>query len=285
MTGSWRERPDLHCDYAVNEASYRLVLADGRTVYTLVVAEKMTMPVRVIARGVAGHASLPTLGDNALLKLAPVLERLAGYAPVRRLSPELAALLDVLAPGRRRRSTSGSSGAARSTRSSGTSCPRSRARRSSPTMAGASRKRNVIPAEACIEYDCRVLPGHRAGGAAGRVPHGPGRARRRARAGRAAARRHALAVRDAAARRARASGSRSSSPARCCAGHQPGFTDAHFLREAFGTIAYGFFPLRYTAPELLDTIHAPDERIDVRDLELAVRAFVHCIDRIGSVTA
>ena len=27
-----------------------------------------------------------------------------------------------------------------------------------------------------------------------------------------------------------------------------GFTDAHYLREAFGTIAYGFFPLRHTAP-------------------------------------
>ena len=99
MTWLVRERPDLHCDYAVTEANYRLVLADGRRVYTLVLAEKMTMPVRVIARGVAGHASLPTLGDNALLKLAPVLERLAGYAPVRRLSPELAALLDVVAPG------------------------------------------------------------------------------------------------------------------------------------------------------------------------------------------
>ena len=46
-----------------------------------------------------------------------------------------------------------------------------------------------------------------------------------------------------------------------------GFTDSHFLREAFGTIAYGFFPLRHTAPELLDTVHAPDERIDVRDLD------------------
>ena len=63
----------------------------------------------------------------------------------------------------------------------------------------------------------------------------------------------------------------------------PGFTDAHFLRESFGTIAYGFFPLRHTAPELLDTMDAPDERIDVRDLELAVRAFVHCIDRIGAL--
>ena len=29
------------------------------------------------ARGAAGHASLPRTGDNALLKLAPVLERLA----------------------------------------------------------------------------------------------------------------------------------------------------------------------------------------------------------------
>ena len=63
-----------------------------------------------------------------------------------------------------------------------------------------------------------------------------------------------------------------------------GFTDSHFVREAFGTIAYGFFPLRHTAPELLDTAHAPDERIDVRDLELAVRSFVHCIERIGAVT-
>jgi acetylornithine deacetylase/succinyl-diaminopimelate desuccinylase-like protein len=43
--------------------------------------------------------------------------------------------------------------------------------------------------------------------------------------------------------------------------------------------------MRHTAPELLNTIHAPDERIDVRDLELAVRSFVHCIDRIGSVVA
>ena len=49
----------------------------------------MTMPVRVRTRGAAGHASVPTLGDNALLKLAPVLERLAAYTPVRAHEPEL----------------------------------------------------------------------------------------------------------------------------------------------------------------------------------------------------
>src|SRR3954452_10030136 len=38
---SWlvRERPDLRCDYALTEANYRHVLADGRTIYTLVVGE------------------------------------------------------------------------------------------------------------------------------------------------------------------------------------------------------------------------------------------------------
>ncbi len=128
---SWlvAERPDLRCDYALTEANYRHELLDGRTIYTLVVGEKMTMPVRVTTRGVAGHASVPTLGDNALLKLAPVLERIAAYAPVVRPSPELAALLDVLRPGTRR-SSSASSRLAASTSSSGICCRRSRARRS-----------------------------------------------------------------------------------------------------------------------------------------------------------
>ena len=260
-------------------------LADGRIVYTLIVGEKTTMPVRVIVRGVAGHASVPTLGDNALLKLAPVLERLAAYEPVRRPSPELDAAARRRRAGRRAPWRSASSAAAHSTRSSGTRCRRSRARRSCRRWPRASRKRNVIPAEAEVEYDCRVLPGTEPEELLGEFRAALGDLDVEAGAARAAAGRHALAVRHAAQRRARRVGRASSSRARCsCRTSAPGFTDSHFLREAFGTIAYGFFPLRHTAPELLDTAHAPDERIDVRDLELAVRAFVHCIDRIGSVT-
>ena len=152
-----------------------------------------------------------------------------------------------------------------------------------PTMASASRKRNVIPAEAWVEYDCRVLPGTEVDELLGEF-------------------RAALQGLDVELELAEAAlgGSRSAldTPLRGALVEwldelepgallvpelSTGFTDAHFLREAFGTIAYGFFPLRHTAPELLNTIHAPDERIDVRDLELAVRSFVHCIDRIGSV--
>jgi acetylornithine deacetylase/succinyl-diaminopimelate desuccinylase-like protein len=278
------ERPDLRCDYALNEGSFRFVLADGRTIYTLCVSEKMTMPVCVRTRGAAGHASLPTHGDNALIKLAPVLERLAAYAPVRRRSPELDALLDVLAPG---------------DGDLGERIERGRLQHEElwhvlpalagstfvPTMASASRKRNVTPAAAQIECDCRVLPGTDPEELLGEF-------------------RAALAGLDVELELSETplGGSRSplETPLRDAIAEwvgelepgallvpeiSTGFTDSHFMREAYGTIAYGFFPLRYTAPELLDTIHAPDERIDVRDLELAVQAFVHCIDRIGSVTS
>jgi acetylornithine deacetylase/succinyl-diaminopimelate desuccinylase-like protein len=284
MTWLVGERPDLRCDYAINESSNRYVLADGRTIYTLCVGEKMTMPVRVRARGVAGHASVATIGDNALLKLAPVLERVAAYAPVQRRSPELDALLDVLAPG------------------AGTLAERIERGRAQhekiwhllpalagstfvPTMAEASRKRNVIPASAAIEYDCRVLPGTGPEQLFGEF-------------------RDALGGLDVELELAEEplGGTRSplATPLRDALAEwidalepgallvpeiSTGFTDSHFLRESYGTIAYGFFPLRHTAPELLDTVHAPDERIDVRDLELAVRAFVHCIDRIGALTA
>ena len=44
-------------------------------------AEKGTFRFVVRARASAGHASLPGIGDNALLKLAPVLQRLAEAQP------------------------------------------------------------------------------------------------------------------------------------------------------------------------------------------------------------
>jgi len=51
----------------------------------------------------------------------------------------------------------------------------------------------------------------------------------------------------------------------------PGFTDSHFLRQAFGTTAYGYFPLRSMDTELAATlIHSANERIPVDDLELGV---------------
>src|SRR6185437_12822158 len=45
-----------------------------------------------------------------------------------------------------------------------------------------------------------------------------------------------------------------------------GFTDSHWLREAFGTVAYGFFPARaMPVDEAAKLIHSADERIPVDD--------------------
>ena len=55
-----------------------------------------------------------------------------------------------------------------------------------------------------------------------------------------------------------------------------GFTDSHWLREAFGTVAYGFFPMRTMSAELAARlIHSADERIPVDDLELGVEFLRH----------
>ena len=55
----------------------------------------------------------------------------------------------------------------------------------------------------------------------------------------------------------------------------PGFSDSRWFRETFPEcVAYGFFPQRHQALfETMPLIHAADERIDVRDLELAARFY------------
>ena len=62
----------------------------------------------------------------------------------------------------------------------------------------------------------------------------------------------------------------------------PGFTDSHWLREAFGTVAYGFFPIADMDPELAARlIHSADERIAVDDLALGVDCFRHAAQARG----
>ena len=62
----------------------------------------------------------------------------------------------------------------------------------------------------------------------------------------------------------------------------PGFTDSHFLREAFGTVSYGFFPMRTMSADLAARlIHSADERIEVDDLELGTEFLLHVARTLG----
>ena len=60
----------------LNEGGGAVMPFGERRLYGVCCAEKGTFRFRVRARGRAGHASVPALADNALLKLLPALERL-----------------------------------------------------------------------------------------------------------------------------------------------------------------------------------------------------------------
>jgi acetylornithine deacetylase/succinyl-diaminopimelate desuccinylase-like protein len=48
-----------------------------------------------------------------------------------------------------------------------------------------------------------------------------------------------------------------------------GFTDSHYLREAYGTVAYGYFPVKAMETEVVHKlVHSANERAHVEDLEL-----------------
>lgn len=79
---SWlvRERPDVRCDYAINEGGGSLLeLADGRKVVTIATGEKRTTSMRLRVKGRAGHASVPAAADNPVGHAARAVELLLGH--------------------------------------------------------------------------------------------------------------------------------------------------------------------------------------------------------------
>jgi acetylornithine deacetylase/succinyl-diaminopimelate desuccinylase-like protein len=70
--------PDaVRADYVLNEGGGQRIERDGRVRYTVGVGETLASTFAVQTRGRSGHASTPSLADNALVALAPAIERLA----------------------------------------------------------------------------------------------------------------------------------------------------------------------------------------------------------------
>jgi acetylornithine deacetylase/succinyl-diaminopimelate desuccinylase-like protein len=272
---SWlcREHPDaVRCDFAVNEGGGdRLVLTDATAIYECTTAEKKTAPFRIHVRGRSGHASMPGIADNALVKAARLVERLAAFQPEPQLGPEvegfLRAVLGEVPPAaeavERTRALS-PVGADFVEALLGATF--------APTIISASTKRNVIPALCTIEVDCRLLPGQHPehvepviravlGGDIDYElewlePEGGTRSPLDTPLWQALE--EWVAQVEPGARAAPLCGA--------------GFTDSHWLREAFGTVAYGFFPVTGDlSPEVAALlVHSADERVPVSDLELGV---------------
>ena len=273
---SWlcREHPDaMRTDFCVNEGGGERVFVDGRPLYLCTTAEKMSAPFRLRVHGRSGHASMPGIADNALVRAARLIDRIAGLKQPARLIPETEALFavlgDVPGPAELEHMVAG---LPRETREM---VEPMLALAVSPTMISASQRTNVIPGVCEIVCDCRLLPGDTPADVEPAI--------------RAALGEDSYELEWIEA----VGGTRSpletplwdaieafisevDPEAGVAPVVSPGFTDSHFLREALGTVAYGFFPMRTMDPELAARlIHSADERIAVEDLELGVRFLRH----------
>ena len=273
---SWlcSEHPDaVRTDYCVNEGGGDWVVVDGRPVYLCSTAEKMSAPFRLRVHGRSGHASMPGIADNALVRAARLVDRLAGFSSPPRLTPEteafFAALGEVPGPDALARSVADLPADVRAMVDPmlGTAI--------SPTMISASQRVNVIPGLCEVVCDCRLLPGDTPADVEPAL---------RARLGddgydlewveAVGGTRSPL---DTPLWDAIASFVAAEEPeARVAPVVSPGFTDSHFLREVFGTVAYGFFPMRTMESDLAARlVHSADERMAVDDLELGTRFLLH----------
>jgi acetylornithine deacetylase/succinyl-diaminopimelate desuccinylase-like protein len=274
-----RERPDLaRVDYLLNEGGGMVMPYGDRRLYGVCCAEKGTFRFRVTARGTAGHAAVPGFGDNALVKLAPILQTLAVTQPEYDVTEAPRAMLAALGEDPDDPAAAVAAIRAIEPRLAVMVEPALRVT-AVPTMISASQKINVIPAHAELRVDGRVPPGLD---------------------GELTMRRIREVLPDTGveiefSEQVVGNASPAESPlmdaiAGWLAEEDPGaeavptvlpaFTDSRTFRDAFGDcVAYGFFPtFHQSLYEAWPLIHSADERIDVRDLGFAA-AFFHDLPR------
>ena len=267
--------PDaVRSDYALNEGAGERIEIGGKAFYLCSTAEKMSSPFRLLVHGRAGHASMPGIADNALAKAAPLIECLAAYRPEPRLEAESKALIEAFA-GREVEAGEALEVARGLDPFAAELLEPLLSLTVSPTMISASERRNVIPSVCEVVVDCRLPPG---------VPQADAEPELREVLGEGdydfewiEGRGGTRSPLDTPLWEAVSEFVREIEPGAAavpvaCAG----FTDSHWLRESFGTVAYGFFPMRSMDMQLAARlIHSADERIRVDDLELGLECFRH----------
>src|SRR5438552_10572010 len=139
--------PDaVRCDYLINEGSGERLELGGKPFYMCSVAEKMSAPFRLRVRGRSGHASMPGIADNALVKAARLITKLGDHVPDQQLTPEVSALLETVTGVRPATPQAALEQARGIGEFFADMLEPLLSLTLSPTMIGASKKRNVIPA-------------------------------------------------------------------------------------------------------------------------------------------
>ena len=271
----------LRADYCLTESG-GTVSASGDTLNVAVhVGEKGVAWRRLRVKGTPGHGSMPYGSDNALVKAAHVVTRLADYQPSPYVDDLWRAFVDSLAldptvkaaltdPSRVDESIAALPGALAKLAWSATHTT------FSPTMCRGGVKTNVIPDVVDVEVDIRTIPGDSEDEVKRHLDKALGDL--------------AEEVEIEKLFSKPASVSPTDTPlwdvlGRVVDAHYPGarllprlilgFTDAPYFRER-GAVAYGFglFSRPLTAEVMSGRFHGNDERIDVESLALTTQAWL-----------
>ncbi|MBU7000823.1 MAG: M20/M25/M40 family metallo-hydrolase [Theionarchaea archaeon] len=154
----------IRADFAINEGGGEYIDVMGEKLYLLQTGEKGPAWSRVRASGVAGHGSIPTLADNAVVKVVRAVKALSEYNPEIIIIPEIKRLVETYLSLR---------GDPRDVTPQNVdeiidSIPdqvfgeglRSKTRMTvSPNMIKGGSKVNIVPDECEAEVDIRTLPG------------------------------------------------------------------------------------------------------------------------------
>jgi acetylornithine deacetylase/succinyl-diaminopimelate desuccinylase-like protein len=267
--------PDaVRCDMLLNEGAGTVFPFGDERVYGVCVAEKGVFRFTLTTDGVAGHASMPKIGENALLKMVPLLQAIAEGQPAFDVTEPPRALLDQLGVPL----DGDPAGALEALRDrdpllAGLVEPLLGVTLA-PTIISASEKINVIPSRARLQVDCRTPPGM-----------GEEQVRRRIDEllggdGYTIEFTEMVVGNDSPADTPlmdalRGWIAREDPDARVVPTMLPAFTDSRTFRAAFpDCVAYGFFPQReMSLYETWPLVHSRDERIAVADLGFAARCY------------
>lgn len=283
------EHPDVvRADLVLNEGGGASFELGGRRFYTLSVGEKGVFRFALRTRGRAGHGSVPALGDNALLRLAPLITRLAEQPDPVATPAAVAFLSAVLGE----RIGDGGRPLAEALAALRDGSPLLAAYLAepmaritlAPTMARASGKANVIPSRAEAIVDCRVPPGlgedearEAVAGLLGQPGDGGYELEFVESVG------GNESPLDTPLYAAIERWLERSDPGAAIAPIvMPGFSDSHWWRRAFdATVVYGFCPQRAMSLfEAAPLVHSADERIPVADVELGAAFFWEIVQEV-----
>ena len=288
----------IKADYVINEGGGFSIPLEGRHIYTVQTAEKGVMWLRIRARGRPGHGSIPGFADNAVQRMARVIEALGRYrsriratATVRRFIEGLAGergglqrllsrllmnplLADRILDGMAERDRAMAENLRAMLRNT-----------MAPTIIRGGMKENIIPSECEAVFDCRVLPGEtretllaeikealsKAGVDLGKLEFEYLQASE-----------PSESPTDTPLYRAMEETLREFEPeSRVVPLMVTGGTDSRYLRRV-GSVCYGFFPLKVEGPlsELMSMVHGIDERISIGNLVFSVGVLYHLVRRL-----